>query len=201
MSTRLLSTPRKVHELSDDLESHFFVTFYVALHFVKHNKPSGLNMKHIFDFGFISGNTGTHRGGGGKANMYDQGFLVEFASEQFTCLVRAIFKLFSSFKEYHACNAKGDDPSPAEVSAVEKLKDCGEIRRHFMEALEKTGWPASCDKVQDQYIPTNRLTSEQKETVALSHFHRNLNLTIKSSGKRKRGDDTPPHPMQLRTKR
>ena len=196
MSTQLLSKPGKVHELWDDLESHFFVVLFNALRFVKHNKPSGLNFTYIFDQRTVSEDNGTHRGGAGKGYMYDQGLLVKFASEQFTCLVRAIFKLFSSLKDYHVFNARGDDPRPASVNAANKLKDCEEIKKCFAEALENKGWPTDCDKVEDQYPPPRRPTSRRMESIVLSHFGRNP-VAEPSGGKRKRGQDTP-HSQQHR---
>lgn len=203
MSTALLSTPGKVHELCDDLESHFFVVLYGSLHFLKHVRPSRLNMKFIFDHAFISPVTGTHVGGEGKESMYNKGLKVEFESEPLTGLVRALLTLFGSLNDHNYCDNGRKEPSPSVVKDVEKLKDCAEIKRLYVEALESEGWPAVCDKVEDQYPPTSRLTSQQKETVALSYFSGNL-TTEPSSGKRKRKDDglpaPPPPPPQRRRK-
>ena len=88
------------------------------------------------------------------------------------------------------------------VKDVDKLKDCAEIKRFYIEALENEGWPAVCDKVEDQYPPTSRLTLQQKETVALSYSSGKLTAEP-SSGKRKRKDDdlpAPPPPPQRRRK-
>jgi len=197
MSTKLLSTPGKIHELCDDLESHFFVILYNALHFVEHNKPSGLDMKLIFDQSTISLGAGTHRGGAGKRNMYDEGFRVVFTSKSLTVLIRALFRLFGSLKDYHAAGARGYDPVPAAVEDVKRLKDCAEIKKLFAEALQSKEWRTGCDKVEDQYPPICNLTSQQKETVALSSF--DCDLTAESStGKRKRMEDVPTRPQRRR---
>ena len=141
MSTQLLSVPGKIHELSDDLESHFFVILCTSLHFVKHDKPSGLDMKLIFDHVAISQGTGTHRGGGGKVFMYGQGLKIEFSSEPITTLIRRLLRLFRSLRDYHEyMNWENDPPQPV-VEEAEKLKDCAEIKKLFVEALESRGWP------------------------------------------------------------
>ena len=93
MSTALLSTPGKVHELCDDLESHFFVVLYSSLHFLKHGRPSRLNMKFIFDHAFISPVTETHVGGEGKESMHNKGLKVKFKSEPLTSFIRALLTL------------------------------------------------------------------------------------------------------------
>ena len=197
MSTQLLSTPGRIHQLCDDLESYFFVMLYNALHFVGHNKPSGLDMELIFNQSSISLGTGTHRGGAGKRNMYDEGFHVVFTSQPFTVLIRALFKLFGSLKDYNAAKARGYNPIPAVIEDIEKLKDCAAIKELFAEALESNGWPTDCDKVEDQYPPIEHLTSQQKETVALSYF--DCDLTMESSaGKRKRGGSAETRPQQRR---
>ena len=187
MSTQLLSTPGKIHKLCDDLESHFFVMLYNALHFAEHNKPSGLDMKLIFDQSSVSLGTGTHRGGAGKRNMYDTGLHVIFTSQPFTAFIGALFKLFGSLKDYNAAKARSCNPTPAVVEDVSKLKNCAAIKMLFAEALESDGWPTDCDKVEDQYPLISHLTSQQKEAVALSYFDCNL-TTESSSGKRKRGE-------------
>ena len=197
MSTQLLSTPGRIHELCDDLESHFFVMLYNALHFVEHNKPSGLDMKLIFDQSSVSLGTGTHRGGAGKRNMYDEGFHVVFTSQPFTVLIRELFKLFGSLKDYNAAKARGYNPIPAVIEDIGKLKDCAAIKTLFAEALKSGGWPTNCDKVEDQYPPIGHLTSQQKEAVALSYF--DCNFTAESStGKRKRGEGVQTHSQRRR---
>ena len=197
MSTQLLSTPGKIHDLSDDLESHFFVILYNALHFVKHNKPSGLDMKHIFDQSTISLKTGAHRGGAGKVFMYAKGFHVEFTSKPFTVLILALFRLFMTLQDYHNAKARGYDPPPALIEDVKKLDDCAEIKRLFAEALKSKEWREECDKVEDQYPPIGNLTSEQKGAIALS-FYNSDPRTGSSTGKRKRGENVPTGLQRLR---
>ena len=71
MSTRLLERPGSKHTITDDLESHFFVLMWTALHWVKHDHPddSCINMEWIFDQQLpVPG--GVVRGGAGKVSMY-----------------------------------------------------------------------------------------------------------------------------------
>lgn len=132
MSTELLQKPGRIHDLRHDLESHFFVLLYSALHFVKHIRPSGLDMEFIFDHKFISSITGAHIGGVGKGVMYDK-FKCDFESKPLTGLIRALFK---QFNQYNISNNWEEEPSPLVVMDVEKLKDCVEIKRLYTEAWE-----------------------------------------------------------------
>jgi hypothetical protein len=51
MSTRQLTNPGSRHTITDDLESHYFVLMWTALHWVKHNEPHRpcIDMENIFD--------------------------------------------------------------------------------------------------------------------------------------------------------
>ena len=203
MSTALLSTPGKVHELCDDLESHFFVILYTSLHFLKHVRPPGIRMKFIFDDAFISPVTGSHRGGEGKMAMYDK-IEFNFESEPLTDLICALLELFRSLKDYIARKSLRRKTSPSLVKDIGKLTDCAEIKKLYAEALRSEGWPTICDKVEDQYPPTSRLTPEEKETVAVSFQQCDL-TTEPSTGKRKREDGDlpviPPPPPPPRPQR
>ena len=198
MSTELLHTPGKVHTLYDDLESHFFVILYNALHFLKHVRPPGLNMESIFDDAFISPVTGFHYGGRGKRGMYDSHDFT-FESKPLTGLICALLELFRSLKNY-SCKHFKKERFPTAVEDVEKLKDCAEIKRLYAEALGSKGWPTVCDKVEDRYPPTRCSTSQQTEPVVLSYF--GCGPTAEpSAGKRKREDDAPLQPQQRRKKK
>jgi len=200
MSTRILSVQGKIHELSDDLESHFFVLLFEALHFVKHNKPYGIVMKNIFDQVDVDPETGNHGGGEGKMALYSGKFDVMtlqlgFTSNPFTTLIRGLYRLFRSLHRYH--DAKKDETEPIKSDAVnvKKLEGCVGIVALFDEALKSKGWPTECDKVLDQYPPTNHLKPEHKETVALSYVNKSVRPEP-SSGKRKREPEPEVQPRR-----
>ena len=210
MSTQLLSTPGKQHELSDDLESHFFVLLYEGLHFVKHNIP-GIPLGEIFDQHYFDSKTGNHTGGRGKASFYTvtSDYLImtkglEFTSEPFTILLRKLYQLFSSLYDYHTAKAKGFEVSKPQ--SVQKLDGCAGVEALFEEALKSGGWPVKCDKVLDQYPPADSLKAEQRDSVALSYLKKSTvaepssesavaessgeSAVVESSGvKRKRGTE------------
>ena len=198
MSTRLLSTPAKVHELCDDLESLWFVLLFEGLHFVKHNKPGGIKMATIFDFMDVSLTTGTLTGGLGKNNLYSHnGVLMtrvlEFDSKPFTTLVRQIYRLFKSLNAYYRAHDDEETPAESIKENAGKLESYAEIERLLKEAIDSDEWPGSCDKVQDQYPPSRRLASQQKETVALSYANCSLASSgAPSRGKRKREEEDDP---------
>lgn len=188
MSTRILSVPGKIHELCDDLESHFFVILYNALHFIKQCDGSPkLDMEGIFDQSHVFRSTGQHSGGMGKESMYSKSFPVKFTSKRFTKLIHSLFSLFALFSDYHSAVTRGVSFTPEAAEAAERLKDCEEIKSVFANALARDRWPtdSESDKVDDQYPSARRLTSEQKETVKLSY----LKSATEPTGKRKRDSE------------
>ncbi|KAF9644258.1 hypothetical protein BDM02DRAFT_3272546 [Thelephora ganbajun] len=203
MSTRLLTTPGKVHELCDDLESLWFVLLFEGLHFVKHNNPIGIMMATIFDHVDVCLATGTHTGGVGKIDLYFSGVLMtkvlEFGSKPFTTLIRQVFRLFQSLNAYHTTLDNEEKPSDSVVENVKKLGSCTEIKRLLADALDSEEWPASCDKVEDQYPPSRRLTPKQKDTVALSYVNYSLVPPGEASGtKRKREEEDDPQILEAK---
>jgi len=195
MSTRLLSSPGKPHELCDDLESLWFVLLYESLHFVKHNKPNGIDMRSLFD---SESKSTTHVGGLGKRDLYSSNGalmtrVLKFDSKPFTNLVRQIYRLFKSLHRYYVTQDDEEEPDGPVSQIVRKLENCGEIERLLKEALDSEEWPVSCDKAKDQYPPVRRLTHQQKETVASSYANRLLVPSGVSSGvKRGREEEGGP---------
>ena len=191
MSTRLLSSVGgSVHELNDDLESHFFVLLFEGLHFVEHNKPNGIYVDAIFDQVHVNSETGNHYGGQGKGFLYAgtitvMNNLLEFTSKPFTTLIRGLYRLFATLFIYHAVKNRQITPNESDVGSVGELEGCVGVVALFEEALRSEEWPTECDKVLDQYPSTELSEPEQKDTVALSHFRRSL-APVLPNGKRKR---------------
>ena len=115
MSTRLLDNPGARHTITDDLESHFFVLMWTALHWVKHNRPgrSFIDMKYIFDQQ-RSDVDGMVKGGAGKTQMYGRrgGGLcgVEFSCKPFDDLFWGLWKLFGKYLLDRQRAAQEDEP-------------------------------------------------------------------------------------------
>jgi len=207
MSTRLLSTPGKVHELCDELESLWFVLIFEGLHFVKHNKPSGMTMATIFDYMDVCLKTGTHVGGLGKSNLYSNKTILmtrvlQFDSKPFTTLIRQIYRLFKSLDAHYTAQDNEEIPSDSIQENVRKLESCTEIERLLREALDSEGWPVSCDKVEDQYPPIKRLTSKQRDSFALSYASCSLVPPDEPfGGKRKREEEDEPQVFEAKRPR
>ena len=102
MSTRLLANPGSRHTITDDLESHFFVLMWTALHWVEHNQPGHppIDMAYIFDQQRSYGD-GIIKGGAGKKEMYSDRDselrAVEFTCEPFNDLFWGLWLLFSRY--------------------------------------------------------------------------------------------------------
>ena len=100
MSTRMLTNPGARHTITDDLESHFFVLVWTALHRVKHNKAGNIKMDYIFDQQ-VSYEDGEVMGGAGKVQMYQSRssllLEVEFACKPFNDLFWALWRLFAKY--------------------------------------------------------------------------------------------------------
>ena len=102
MSTRLLMDPGSKHTITDDLESHWFVLMWTALHWVKHNQSDNptINMEYIFDLQQpLPG--GITEGGAGKVRMYwsKRSALheVEFSCKPFNKLFWDLWTLFAGY--------------------------------------------------------------------------------------------------------
>ena len=172
MSTQLLEKPGKVHELCDDLESLWFVFLYEALHFVKHDQPSGISMDLVFDQVERCPKTGTHTGGAGKTQLYNSQATtvasIAFASGPLTALVQKMYKLFRRLSVH--CGKQDFEMSMeggTEVKGFPDLEDCKKVQELFQEALDSPGWSAH-DKVEDQYPPNKHLTPRELTILALS---------------------------------
>jgi hypothetical protein len=102
MSTRLLTDPGSRRTITDDLESHFFVLMWTALHWVKHNQTGypGIDMEYIFDQQRPR-RDGIVEGGAGKVRMYGGRHAglreVEFACKPFNELFWDLWKLFADY--------------------------------------------------------------------------------------------------------
>ena len=113
MSTKLLANPGAKHTITDDLESHFFVLMWIALHFVQHNRPGeqGINMEGIFDqqSPYVNGTT---LGGAGKGQMYGSRKIlcnVEFSCKPFNDLFWDLWMFFADYLEARQrADRKGD---------------------------------------------------------------------------------------------
>ena len=132
MSTRLLTSPGSRHTIADDLESHYFVLMWTALHWVKHSRPGNLfiDMEYIFDHQRPLAD-GIVKGGAGKAAMYDSKDSelrdVEFACEPFNELFWDLWMLFSEYLEQRRKALRKRDPGPGEYLRQESNVECSEL--------------------------------------------------------------------------
>lgn len=116
MSTRLLSRPGSRHTITDDLESHYFVLVWTALHWVQHNRPGypDIDMEYIFDQQRPVGDK-IVMGGAGKVDMYgSQEALcnVEFACKPFNELFWDLWRLFARYLSERRETSWKKGPSP-----------------------------------------------------------------------------------------
>ena len=116
MSTRLLTNPGSKHTITDDLESHYFVLMWTALHWVKHNRPDpSIDMENIFDQQRpLPG--GIVKGGAGKLEMYggreSELREVEFACKPFNELFWDLWTLFAGYLTQRREAARKRDSGP-----------------------------------------------------------------------------------------
>ncbi|KAF9648968.1 hypothetical protein BDM02DRAFT_3095524 [Thelephora ganbajun] len=119
MSTRLLTNPGSRHTITDDLESHYFVLMWTALHWVEHDQPDDppIDMEHIFDQQRpLPG--GIIKGGTGKAEMYDSRdselYEVEFVCKPFNKLFWDLWTLFARYLAHRRRHTRERDLGPGE---------------------------------------------------------------------------------------
>jgi len=170
-STAQLRDPGKTYEVSDELESFFFVIFYVGVHLVIHSKPDTLDVKHIFDDLQVSVN-GRQTGGVGKRNMYIEGRVVlqhlEFTkSPPFTKLIRGLFRLFQSLAIFNCDKEVGRDPRPQDIAEADKLKNCKAVIWLMKNVMERKDWPKVYDKAaNDNYPRKEEIDKEDRVGLA-----------------------------------
>ena len=194
MSTAQLADPGKAYEVSDELESFFFVIFYEGLHWVTHNKPTDLDVKAIFDqVGWIF--KGNRTGGAGKRELYDSGEeliyqQLEFTeSKPFTDLIRQLYRLFRSLQAVNIGKKYNFSPLEEHSSDVEKLKDCKEVVRLMKEAVVREDWSGGSDKVTEGNYPHQENTDE-KELIGLTYLNEVIGMTgVKRGVKEVEGED------------
>jgi len=132
MSTKLLTSPGSRHTITDDLESHYFVLMWTALHWVKHNRPGDpfVGMERIFDHQWPLAN-GIVKGGAGKVAMYESRDSelrdVEFACEPFNKLFWDLWTLFSEYLEQRRKALRKRDSGPGEYPRQESNVECSEL--------------------------------------------------------------------------
>jgi hypothetical protein len=175
MSTQLLTTQEKNHELCDYLESLWFVILYQGLHFVKHNAPLCIDMELIFDQIHVCNRTGALTGGVGKRHLYSSDEVpitkrLKFESKPFTTLIGRIYWLFYALEDYYRPKDRRRESEGFITEDIGKLENCAELKRLLEEALGSEEWPESCDKVEDQY-PHSGYTTEDSDTIALSRVN------------------------------
>ena len=189
MSTEQLANPGKIYEVSDELESFFFVIFYEGIHWVTHNKPIDLNATYIFDQVQLAAG-GNHTGGAGERELYFHREAMmcqqlEFTkSKPFTDLIRQLYSLFQSlhlFNMFQGLNRTRSQECPPDV---EKLKNCKEVVRLIQEAVERKDWPKESDKVTEDNYPRNEKMDE-KDPIGLTY----LNKAIGTTGVKRRRED------------
>ena len=109
--------PGSRHTITDDLESHYFVLMWMALHRVKHNQPACIDMENIFDQQRpLPGRSGIVDGGAGKTAMYRSRKAelrnVKFECEPFNKLFWDLWTLFSNYLARTWENSRREDPGP-----------------------------------------------------------------------------------------
>ena len=124
----------------------------MSLHLVLHNKPAGLNVRHIFDEIQVEVYGRQARAGSGKYKLYSVDSdvilrqLVFQRSPPLTDLIRELFCLFRSLTAVAVRWNMGGIPSAYDVANVDKLRDCKVIITLMEDAMKRKNWPEVCDK-------------------------------------------------------
>ena len=176
ISTAQLRDPGKTYEVSDELESFFFVILYEGVHWVIHNKPTRLKVKHIFDDVQVEAD-GRQTGGVGKHNMYTMEDLVilrdlEFdKSPPFTDLIRELFLLFQSLAFVNQAKSARREKliSTEDRKNVNKLKNVKAIVRLMKNAVEREDWPEVYDKAANDIYPRKE-EIDKEDRVGLANL-------------------------------
>jgi hypothetical protein len=196
-STAQLRNPGRRYEVSDELESYFFVLFYMSLHWIINNKPTRLKVRRIFDDVEKLGD-GSLVGGEGKLNMYilDSDAVLQdlefIESPLLTDLVRGLFRFFQSLAHFNYDRR----PTSQDAEDAGKLKNCKAIRKLVKDTAKRGNWPKDSDKATIDIYPCQEridLMMDRKEKADSSLGSISTTLSTGSSesrgSKRKREED------------
>lgn len=162
MSTAQLLTPGRAYEVSDELESLFFITLHEGIHWVVHNKPTKLDPSLFFDQVGADKQTG----GAGKHSTYTvpghaDVILSQLYFEKSPPFTNLISELFLLFQSLAYVNMEMGPKNSGHVANVEKLKNCNEVLRLMEKAVQSPGWPVECDKAPDDNYPRDEGIDEE----------------------------------------
>jgi len=161
ISTAQVCNPQKIYEVSDELESLFFVILYEGTHWVVHNKPKGLNVGYLFNGARFDARGYQIIGGKGKFCMYTLSPHTDIVLNQlrfersppFTDLLRELFLLFKSLAIVNRNKESGEELQDRDISNVEKLQSCRAVIQLMKNAVEREDWPKEHDKAQSDNYP------------------------------------------------
>jgi hypothetical protein len=169
MSTAQLQDRRSPYQVSDELESFFFVILYQGFHWVVHEELNSVNVNRIFED--VRVHNGRQIGGGEKEFIYTQNpgaILTElrFKSPPFTDLIRELFRLFRSLALTNRYKAIARRPYSQDAANVKKLKNCKAIIHLLKTAMERKDWARVCDKAErDRYPDADELARIRREAA------------------------------------
>ena len=161
ISTAQLRDPQKIYEVSDELESLFFVILYEGIHWVVHNRPKALNVEYLFDWARTDRSGSRIIGGKGKFCLYTlsphrDAVLHELRferSQPFADLLRELFFLFESLAIVNRNKESGEELQDQDISNVEKLENCRTVVQLMKNAAERVDWPKEHDKARHDNYP------------------------------------------------
>ena len=163
ISTARLLDPNKRCEVSDVLESLFFVILYEGIHWVTHNKPT-LDPRYLFDEARTYAGGSRIIGGNGKFRMYTfsphmDAVLHKLRFERsppFADLLRELFLLFESLAIVSRNKKSGEKSQDQDASNVEKLENYRVVIQLMKNAVERVDWPEEHDKALSDNYPDDR---------------------------------------------
>lgn len=190
----------KEHELSDDIESLFWVLVYAGLHHVKHNNPTVLIGNNIFDEASKIIEDGEVREVGDKADILDTNQLrnFPFLCQPFKDLITRLAQFYAGHYIYHrgakleAQNADPEGTCKKKFQSYRKLaSDPRWLINVLNEALDKEGW------LDNDVVPRSQLISldakREKEVVnAVQAKKYDATHLSKTAGTGKNLDTAPP---------
>ncbi|KAI0071396.1 hypothetical protein K474DRAFT_1669028, partial [Panus rudis PR-1116 ss-1] len=189
-------SPRKPHNIQDDVESSFWVLLYACLHYIRHDFPS-------FDITFFDERALRAQrnddvlpvGGKGKVELLIQNHL---ADVNWDCvpLKNLLINFSALLGQYHAGKAILSFREVAQASYA-KIGNSQEMLGLFKVALEQEGWLPD-DRVDDQIKPKTAKEQEKDGKKAAESKRAEGAESLRSaSGNPNQQGDPVPLPLQL----
>ncbi len=189
MSIELLTNAKKLHGIQDDVESAFWVLYYIALHFFKLAPDSETPNLDLFDEQrqVIAANGEVHHlGGQAKYTAIRAGEIqkIKFESEPLTKALHHFAEILADYHLFQEMTSRRRSMNTSDVAyAAKAIEMVDEIIASLNLILNGERWPEHDDAVKDQF-PKQTVMDSYREVADAQERSFAQALSSQSTGSR-----------------